>query len=171
MLDQRDLADPRIALAKHDAVALGQPDHDLARPVDELGVGREHHRLRLNRGIDDHPSEVLWPHRLGAGGDRQALLQQSDKLLLTHTLAPARQRGAVEHQPMLEELLAAEELEIRVLNPTVAQHLVREVVHVFEDGEPRHQPRRQRRAAGTVHIDRSEPLFQEAPVDRSRQLH
>jgi hypothetical protein len=72
---------------------------------------------------------------------------------------------------MLEELLAAEELEIRVLNPTVAQHLVGEVVHVFEDCEPRHQPRRQRRTARTVRVDRSEPLFQEAPIDRPRQLH
>lgn len=30
---------------------------------------------------------------------------------------------------------------------------------------------RQGRAAGTVRVDRSEPLFQEAPVDRPRQLH
>jgi hypothetical protein len=94
------------------------------------------------------PEGRRWPHRLGAGGDRQALLQQSDKFLLIHTLRPARQRGAVEHQPMLEEILAAEELKIRILNLTVAQHLVGQVVHLLEDGEPRHQPRRQWRAAG-----------------------
>jgi hypothetical protein len=120
VLDQRDLADARIALAKHDAVALGQPHHDLARPVDELGVGREHDRLRLNCGVDDHPGEVVRPHRLGTGGDRQALLQQRKKLLLTHALAPARQRGTIEHKPVLEELLAAEKLKIRVLDPAIA---------------------------------------------------
>ena len=91
VLDQGDLADARIALAKDDAVALGQSHHDLARPVDELGVGRKHHRLGLHRGVDDHPGEVLRSHRRGAGGNRQALLQQSNEFLLTHTLAPARQ--------------------------------------------------------------------------------
>src|SRR3954451_19561977 len=52
-----------------------------------------------------------------------------------------------------------------------AQHLVREVVHVLEDRQPRHQPRRQRRAAGRIRIDGSELLLEEAPVDRCCELH
>ena len=44
----------------------------------------------------------------------------------------------VEHQPVLEELLAAEELVIGVLYPPLAQHLVGEVVGVLENGQPRH---------------------------------
>src|SRR3954451_14854543 len=52
-----------------------------------------------------------------------------------------------------------------------AQHLVREVVHVLEDRQPRHQPRRQRRAAGRIRIDGSELLLEEAPVDRRCELH
>ena len=44
---------------------------------------------------------------------------------------------------MLEEFFAAEELEIRIFHPTVAQNFVRHIVHVFEDGQPCHQPRRQ----------------------------
>jgi hypothetical protein len=83
----------------------------------------------------------------------------------------ARQRRAVEHQPMLEELLAAEVLEIRVLGPALAQRLVAEVIGVFEDGKPRHQSRRQRRLSRLVAIDGAELLFQKAPVDRARQLH
>ena len=51
----------------------------------------------------------------GSGGNRQALLEQRLQPFLAHPVAPARQRGAIEHQPMLEELLAAEELVIGVL--------------------------------------------------------
>jgi hypothetical protein len=43
----------------------------------------------------------------GSGGNRQALLEQRLQPFLAHPVAPARQRGAIEHQPMLEELLAA----------------------------------------------------------------
>jgi hypothetical protein len=46
-------------------------------------------------------------------------------------LAPAGERGAVEEQFVLEELLAAEELEIRVLEPALAQNLVGEVVQML----------------------------------------
>jgi hypothetical protein len=39
---------------------------------------------------------------------------------------------------MLEELLAAKVLEVRMLHPTtVAQYFVRQIVHVFEGGQPR----------------------------------
>ncbi|MBB6301320.1 hypothetical protein GGE67_001929 [Rhizobium leucaenae] len=79
--------------------------------------------------------------------------------------------STIEHQPMLEELLAAEELVIGVLQPAFAQDLIGEVVGVLEDRQPRHQPRRQRRPARLVLIDRAEPLFEKRPVDRPRQLH
>ena len=72
---------------------------------------------------------------------------------------------------MLEELLAAEVLVIRVLDPVLAQRLVGEVLHVLEDGKPRHQTRRQRWMTRLVRVDRAKLLFQEAPVDHSRQSH
>ena len=72
---------------------------------------------------------------------------------------------------MLEELLAAEELVIGVLDPALAQHLVGQVVRVLEDRQPRHQPRRQRRPAGVIGVNLAEPLFQKAPVHRARQRH
>ena len=59
---------------------------------------------------------------------------------------------------MLEELLPAEELIIGVLHPARAQLLVGEIVGVFEDGQPRHQPRRQRRLARAVTVDFAEPF-------------
>jgi hypothetical protein len=75
-----------------------------------------------------------------------------------------RQRRAIEHQPVLEELLAAEVLVIGVFHPALAQHLVGEVIRVLEDGQPRHQSRRQRRLAGAVRVD-----LAEAPLQASRK--
>src|ERR1700758_3321863 len=72
---------------------------------------------------------------------------------------------------MLEKLLAAEVLEVRVLNPALAQSLVGKVVSVLEDRHSRHQPRRQRRLTRLVGVDRPEPLSQKTPIDRPRQLH
>src|SRR6266550_914171 len=72
---------------------------------------------------------------------------------------------------MLEELLAAEVLEVRVLHPPIAQSLVGKVISVLEDRQPRHQPRRQRRLARLVAVDRAERLLQKLPIDRPRQLH
>jgi hypothetical protein len=97
VLDQGDLVDAHVALAKDNAIALGQP----------LGVDREHHRLGLHRGVDDHPGEVLRPHRLGAGGHCQALLQQSNELISS----PIRWRQRVNEERSntsrcWEELLA-----------------------------------------------------------------
>ena len=136
----------------------------------ELGVGRKGDRLGLHGGVDNHLGEVGGLGRAGARRDRQALLDQRHELLLPHPLAPARQRRAVEGQLVLEELLAAEQLVVGVLDPARAQILVGEIVHVLEDRKPRHQPRRQRRMSGLVGIDRAEPLLEKAPVDRPAEL-
>ena len=133
MLDQRQLADPRIGLAQLDAACAGQPHQAFSRPVQQLGIGREHHRLRLHRRIDDHARQVGRLDRLGPRRHRQALLDQRRELLLAHALPPACQRRAIEWQPVLEELLAAEELVIGVLDPALTQRLVGQVVHVLED--------------------------------------
>ena len=72
---------------------------------------------------------------------RQALLDQRHEMFLAEPLAPARQRGALERQRVLEALLAAEVLVIRILDSARAQHLVRQIVHVLEDQQTRHQPK------------------------------
>jgi hypothetical protein len=102
----------------------------------------------------------------GAGGDVQALLDKSGELLFAHPLTPARHRRTVEDKRVLKELLAAEQLIIGVFKPAIAQRLVREVVHMLEDRQTRHQPRRQRRMARSLGIDRAEPLLQKTPVAR-----
>ena len=168
--DQRMLADPMIGLSQLDAGLLRKLRQPLARPMHEPGVGWKSDRLWLHGRIDDDLGKIGRLRRAGARGDRKALLDQRDKPLLAHALAPARQRRAVEGQLVLEDLLAAEQLVIGVLDPACAQILVGEIVHVLEDRKPRHQPRRQRRMADLVGIDRAEPLLEKAPVDRPAEL-
>ncbi len=79
------------------------------------------------------------PVRLAADRLSWRLLEKCHEPLLPHALTPARQRGAIKGQFVLEELLSAEELKIGVLDPALTQHLIGEVVHVLENGEPRHQ--------------------------------
>jgi hypothetical protein len=70
---------------------------------------------------------------------------------------------------VLKERLAAKILEIRVLDPALAQSLVGQIIAVLEDREPRHQPRRQGRMTRLVGVDRAELPLQKRPVDRPRQ--
>src|SRR5271154_5875262 len=168
--DERPLAHPLVRLAQLDAGLLRQPHQSLASPVHQFCVGRERHSLRLHGGVDNHLGEIRGLRRAGAGRRRQALLDQRDQLLFAHPLAPAGQRRAIGRRLVLEELLAAEQLVIGVLDPARAQLLVREIVHVLEDRQPRHQPGRKRRMAGFVGVDRAEPLLQEPPVDDLAEL-
>jgi hypothetical protein len=62
-------------------------------------------------------------------------------------------------------------LEIGILDPAVTQRLIAQVVNVLEKRQACHQPRRQRRAAGAIRIDRSELRLQKPPIDRARKLH
>ncbi len=72
---------------------------------------------------------------------------------------------------MLEELLTAEELEVRVLDPTLAQDLIGEVVQVLEDRQACHEAGRQRRSARIIVVDGSEALLKKAPVYGGSELH
>jgi hypothetical protein len=76
MLDQSELADPRIGLTQPHSMALRQPHQLLARPVQKLRIGGERRVLGLNRRIDDDPRQLGGLDRLGPGGNRQALLDQ-----------------------------------------------------------------------------------------------
>jgi hypothetical protein len=94
-------------LAQLDADPIGEVDELLARPVHQLGIGREGDVFRLHRGVDDDAVEIGWFDGAGAGRDRQALLQQGLEALLAHAVAPAGDRGAIQRQGVPEELLAA----------------------------------------------------------------
>ena len=96
------LATRAIALAQRHAVALGQVDQLLERPVHQPRIGRMGDRLGLHGRVDDHPLQILRRQRAGLVRHRQALLEQRHELLLAQPLAPARQRRAVERQLMAE---------------------------------------------------------------------
>src|SRR5260370_11823401 len=72
---------------------------------------------------------------------------------------------------MPEHHFAAEILEIRVLYPPVAQRLVREIVHMFEDEQPGHQPCWQWRLPRPYATYRAEALRQKIPINLRREPH
>src|SRR5262245_25026502 len=102
---------------------------------------------------------------------RKAFLQHRGDLLLTQPPAPASQRRTIEWQPVAEHHLTAEILKIRVLDPPVAQRLVREIVHVLEDEQSGYQSCRQRRLPRPAAIDRTEASRQEVPINLRRQTN
>src|SRR5258707_8102411 len=72
---------------------------------------------------------------------------------------------------MPEHHFAAEILEIRVLYPPVAQRLVREIVHMFEDEQPGHQPCWQWRLPRPYPTYRAETLRQKIPINLRPEPH
>src|SRR5258708_34690594 len=72
---------------------------------------------------------------------------------------------------MPEHHFAEEILEIRVLYPPVAQRLVREIVHMFEDEQPGHQPCWQWRLPRPYATYRAEALRQKIPINLRREPH
>ena len=124
------LGDPDIGLPEHHPVLPGLAAEQDDRLVHQPSVGREGHGLGLHRGVHRHPLQVLRHQGTGLVRHRQALLDQRQELLFAQPLAPAGQRGAFERQLMLETLLAAEVLIVRVLQPARAQDLVGQIVHM-----------------------------------------
>jgi hypothetical protein len=111
-------ASPRGESAyRSDTEPLGELDQLLAGSVHQLGIGREGDVLGLHRGIDNDAGEVCGLHCTGAGRNCQAFLQQRPQPFLAHPLAPGADRGALKRQLMLEKLLIAEVLIIRVFEP------------------------------------------------------
>src|SRR5262249_33308460 len=91
--------------------------------------------------------------------------------LLTQPLAPARERRAIKWQLVPEHHSPTEVREMRVLHPSLAQRLVGEVVHMLENEQPGHQPRRQRRLPRSHPTHRAEASRQKVPIDLPRQPH
>src|SRR5258706_8512672 len=77
----------------------------------------------------------------------------------------------MERNLMPEHHFASEILEIRVLYPPVAQRLVREIVHMFEDEQPGHQPCWQWRLPRPYATYRAEALRQKIPINLRREPH
>ena len=117
------LGDPQIGLPQLDAVPARQAVQSPDRGMQELGIGRKGDGLRLHRGVDGDSLEVFAAQGAGTVRHPQALGQQQLQLV-AEPLAPVAQIAALVREGMLEELLAGEILEIRVMDPALAYTLV-----------------------------------------------
>ena len=106
--------------------------------MQQLGIGRKGDGLRLHRGVDRDPLEVLAAQCTGLVRHPQALGQQQLQLV-AEPLAPMAQVRALVREGMLKELFAGEELEIRVVDPALAHPLIGQPVNVLEQQQPDHE--------------------------------
>lgn len=106
--------------------------------MQELGIGRKADGLRLHRGVDRDPLEVLAAQRTGLVRHPQALGQQQFQLV-AEPLAPMAQVRTLVGEDVLEELFAGEELEIGVVDSALAHALIGQPVNVLEQQQPDHE--------------------------------
>ena len=117
------LGDPQVGLPQPHAVPGRQAIEPLDRRMQQLGIGRKGDGLRLHCGVDRDPLKVVAAQGAGAVRHPQALGQQPLQLV-AEPLAPVAQIAPLVREGMLEELLAGEVLEIRVMDPALAHPLV-----------------------------------------------
>jgi hypothetical protein len=137
--------------------------------MQEFGVGREGDGLGLHRGVDRDPLEVSGPQRTAFMGNPQALSQQ-DVQLVAQPLAPMAQIRALVRKLVLEELLPGEVLEIRVVDPALADAFVGQPVDVLEKQQPDHEAGLDPWSA-FVAVERCDLAVDPFPVDLARELH
>ena len=135
---RRPLGDAQIGLPQPHAVLAGQAIEALDRRVQQLGVGREGDGLGLHRGVHRDPRQSLAAQRARWLRHPQALGQQQLQLV-AEPLAPMAQVRALVRELVLEELLAGEVLEIRIIDPALAHAFVGQPVDVLEQQQPDHK--------------------------------
>lgn len=92
----------------------------------------------LHRGIDCDALKLSLTYGLGLHSHRDRFGQQGVQIIRPDPLAPARHRGAVDRQAMLEMRLAPEGLEVGIFQPGCAGLFVRQSLHVLEQMQPGH---------------------------------
>ena len=117
-LDQSPLADHGVTLAQFHIVSSGQLCQSFGCGVKQLRICRKRNVFRLYGRVDADPLDVAGIDSPRAHGGRQAFLNQFRETLCAKSLTPAGDRRAIERGHVPEECLAAEVLEIRVLDPT-----------------------------------------------------
>jgi hypothetical protein len=137
--------------------------------MEQLAVGRVRHGFRLHGGVDRHPLQMFVLTRAAALRRGQALGEQLLHALGADALAPTRHRRAVERQPVLEVRLAAEELCIGAVEIARTDHRVGKPIHMLQEMQPDHQPRRQTGAAEPLGVERTERRIEAPPIDQPRQ--
>lgn len=72
-----------MGLAQLQPVLLCQTHKNLARPIEQFGIGGEHHVLGLRRRVDDHAREIRPFIAPAPCGNPETLLDERLQLLLT----------------------------------------------------------------------------------------
>jgi hypothetical protein len=101
--------------------------------------------------------------------DPQAFGQQQLQLV-TQPFAPVAQIRAFVRKLVLKELLPGEMLEIRVMDPALADAFVRQPVDMLEQQQPDHEPSLNPRPA-LVAVERCDLAVDPLPVDLACELH
>ena len=161
---------PKVGLAQIEAVFLGQFVQPFDRAQKQMAVRGVRDRFGLRRRVDGDALHLRFVDRLGPRGRRQRFREQEFKLFRADAPAPDRHRRAIERQLGLEIGLAAEELEIGVLDPLRADLVVRDAARVFEQMQADHQSSRQTRAP-LLSVKAAERFVEALPVDQPRQTH
>ena len=99
----------------------------------------------------------------------QALGQQQLQLV-AEPLAPMAQVRALVREVVLEELLAGEVLEIRVIDPALAHAFVGQSVNVLEQQQPDHEAGLDPRPA-LLAVERRDLAVDPVPIDLAGELH
>ena len=148
---------------------VGQPVQPLDGGVDQLGIGRERDVLGLHCGVDGDARQLPGAQRATVVRHPQRLGQQQLELI-AQALAPVAQPRALVRELVLEELLAGKELEVRVVDPALADLLIRQPVDMLQEQQADHEARRHRRTA-LLGKQRRDLVVNPRPVELPRQLH
>src|SRR3954466_5844856 len=110
-----------------------------------------------------------WPRNAGLVRHPQALGQQRLQLV-AEPLAPMAQVRALVREGVLKELFAGEELEIRVVNPALANALIGQSVSVLEQQQADHEPGLDSGPA-ILAVERRDLAVDPVPVDLAGELN
>src|SRR5215471_17903664 len=159
----------QIGLPQPHTVRAGQPVEPPDRRMDQLGIGREGNGLGLHGGVHRHPLEIARAQRAGLVRHPQALGQQ-ELQLVAEPLAPMAEVASLMRELVLEKLKAGEVLEIRIIDPALADVLIGQAVDVLEqqqsDDETAFDPR-----PTLLAVERRDLAIDPTPVDLAAELH
>ena len=125
--------------------------------------------IGLHRGVDRDPRQVLGPQRTACVGHPQALGQQQVELV-AQPLPPVAEVGALVREGVLEEGLAGEVLEVRIVDPALANAFVGQPEHVLEQQQADHEAALDAGSA-LVAVERRHLAVDPGPVDLAGELH
>ena len=160
-----------VALTQIQALLLCNAKHGRMHLPIEPRVRRMLHRLGLDGRIHDHLLEAALRDGFRCLARQDRDLEQLLDSGFPDPLTPAGHLSGVDRKGVPEELLAAKELPVGVLNPSSHHLLVRKIERVFQQLQARHQSRGNRGTTVVGAIHRTKFRGDGLPVDHLGQLH